>query len=392
MDNYPRSPHPLSIVTLGHVEHGKTTLVAAITRVLANHGGSRVYDYDQINNAPQAPETTICIQISEVKYETQIRKYVHADCPNHTDYVKGMITGAIRADAAILVVSSTDGTMPQSREQVILARQVGIKNIVVFLNKCDQVDDEEHLDLVEMDVREQLSDYGFPGDNLPVVRGSALKALEGQAEWEDKILELVNHLDTYIPEPKGAIDQPFLMGIEDVFSITGRGTSATGRIERGIIKLNEEVEIVGLKNTFKSTCTAIEMFRKPLAEACAGNIVGVLLRGVNREDIERGQVLAKPGSIQPHTKFEAIVYILTKDGGGRHTPFFTNYRPQFYFRTSEVTGTVKLPIGVEMVMPGDNIKMIVDLIAPIAMEEGLRFTIREGGRTVGAGVVVGLIY
>jgi elongation factor Tu len=373
--------------TIGHVDHGKTTLTAAITNVLAKHFGGKAFAFDQIDKAPEERERGITINTSHVEYDTAIRHYAHVDCPGHADYVKNMITGAAQMDGAILVVAATDGPMPQTREHILLGRQVGIPYMIVFMNKCDMVDDEELLELVEMEVRELLTEYDFPGDDLPVVRGSALKALEGDAAWEEKIIELAHHLDTYIPEPERAIDLPFLMPIEDVFSIAGRGTVVTGRVERGIVKVGETVEIVGIKDTVSTTCTGVEMFRKLLDEGRAGENVGALLRGVKREDVERGQVLAKPGSIKPHTKFESEVYVLSKEEGGRHTPFFKGYRPQFYFRTTDVTGTIELPEGVEMVMPGDNIKMVVTLIAPIAMDDGLRFAIREGGRTVGAGVV-----
>ncbi|MFB2866482.1 elongation factor Tu, partial [Aeromonas sp. MdU4] len=377
--------------TIGHVDHGKTTLTAAITNVLAKHFGGKAFAFDQIDKAPEERERGITINTSHVEYDTATRHYAHVDCPGHADYVKNMITGAAQMDGAILVVAATDGPMPQTREHILLGRQVGIPYMIVFMNKCDMVDDEELLELVEMEVRELLTEYDFPGDDLPVVRGSALKALEGDAAWEEKIIELAGHLDTYIPEPERAIDQPFLMPIEDVFSIAGRGTVVTGRVERGIVKVGETVEIVGIKDTVSTTCTGVEMFRKLLDEGRAGENIGALLRGVKREDVERGQVLAKPGSIKPHTKFESEVYVLSKEEGGRHTPFFKGYRPQFYFRTTDVTGTIELPEGVEMVMPGDNIKMVVTLIAPIAMDDGLRFAIREGGRTVGAGVVASVI-
>ncbi|MBS4693864.1 MULTISPECIES: elongation factor Tu, partial [Aeromonas] len=352
--------------TIGHVDHGKTTLTAAITNVLAKHFGGKAFAFDQIDKAPEERERGITINTSHVEYDTATRHYAHVDCPGHADYVKNMITGAAQMDGAILVVAATDGPMPQTREHILLGRQVGIPYMIVFMNKCDMVDDEELLELVEMEVRELLTEYDFPGDDLPVVRGSALKALEGDAQWEEKIIELAGHLDTYIPEPERAIDQPFLMPIEDVFSIAGRGTVVTGRVERGIVKVGETVEIVGIKDTVSTTCTGVEMFRKLLDEGRAGENIGALLRGVKREDVERGQVLAKPGSIKPHTKFESEVYVLSKEEGGRHTPFFKGYRPQFYFRTTDVTGTIELPEGVEMVMPGDNIKMVVTLIAPIA--------------------------
>lgn len=383
-------PH-VNIGTIGHVDHGKTTLTAAITTVLSKSGKAEARAYDQIDGAPEERERGITISTAHVEYETDNRHYAHVDCPGHADYVKNMITGAAQMDGAILVVAATDGPMPQTREHILLGRQVGVPYIIVFLNKCDMVDDEELLELVEMEVRELLSQYDFPGDDTPIVRGSALQALNGVAEWEEKILELANHLDTYIPEPERAIDQPFLLPIEDVFSISGRGTVVTGRVERGIIRTGDEVEIVGIKPTTKTTVTGVEMFRKLLDEGRAGENIGALLRGTKREEIERGQVLAKPGSITPHTDFESEVYVLSKDEGGRHTPFFKGYRPQFYFRTTDVTGTIELPEGVEMVMPGDNIKMTVSLIHPIAMDQGLRFAIREGGRTVGAGVVAKII-
>ncbi|MFU1505507.1 elongation factor Tu [Aeromonas veronii] len=390
-EKFERNKPHVNVGTIGHVDHGKTTLTAAITNVLAKHFGGKAFAFDQIDKAPQERERGITINTSHVEYDTATRHYAHVDCPGHADYVKNMITGAAQMDGAILVVAATDGPMPQTREHILLGRQVGIPYMIVFMNKCDMVDDEELLELVEMEVRELLTEYDFPGDDLPVVRGSALKALEGDAQWEEKIIELAGHLDTYIPEPERAIDQPFLMPIEDVFSIAGRGTVVTGRVERGIVKVGETVEIVGIKDTVSTTCTGVEMFRKLLDEGRAGENIGALLRGVKREDVERGQVLAKPGSIKPHTKFESEVYVLSKEEGGRHTPFFKGYRPQFYFRTTDVTGTIELPEGVEMVMPGDNIKMVVTLIAPIAMDDGLRFAIREGGRTVGAGVVASVI-
>ncbi|MGE6156718.1 elongation factor Tu [Aeromonas media] len=390
-EKFERNKPHVNVGTIGHVDHGKTTLTAAITNVLAKHFGGKAFAFDQIDKAPEERERGITINTSHVEYDTAIRHYAHVDCPGHADYVKNMITGAAQMDGAILVVAATDGPMPQTREHILLGRQVGIPYMIVFMNKCDMVDDEELLELVEMEVRELLTEYDFPGDDLPVVRGSALKALEGDAAWEEKIIELAHHLDTYIPEPERAIDQPFLMPIEDVFSIAGRGTVVTGRVERGIVKVGETVEIVGIKDTVSTTCTGVEMFRKLLDEGRAGENVGALLRGVKREEVERGQVLAKPGSIKPHTKFESEVYVLSKEEGGRHTPFFKGYRPQFYFRTTDVTGTIELPEGVEMVMPGDNIKMVVTLIAPIAMDDGLRFAIREGGRTVGAGVVASVI-
>ena len=383
-------PH-VNVGTIGHVDHGKTTLTAAITTVLAKTYGGDASAFDQIDNAPEERERGITISTSHVEYDTPTRHYAHVDCPGHADYVKNMITGAAQMDGAILVVAATDGPMPQTREHILLGRQVGVPFMVVFMNKCDMVDDEELLELVEMEVRELLTEYEFPGDDLPVIQGSALKALEGDPAWEAKIIELAEALDTYIPLPERDIDKPFLLPIEDVFSISGRGTVVTGRVERGIVKTGDEVEIVGIKDTTKSTCTGVEMFRKLLDEGRAGENVGALLRGTKREDVERGQVLAKPGSINPHTKFEAEVYVLSKDEGGRHTPFFKGYRPQFYFRTTDVTGAVELPEGVEMVMPGDNLKFVVDLIHPIAMDEGLRFAIREGGRTVGAGVVSKII-
>src|SRR5512137_2802310 len=383
-----KKPH-VNIGTIGHVDHGKTTLTAAITKVLAGKGQAEYKSFDQIDNAPEERERGITIATAHVEYETDNRHYAHVDCPGHADYVKNMITGAAQMDGAILVVSAADGPMPQTREHILLARQVGVPYIVVYLNKADMVDDAELLELVEMEVRELLSKYEFPGDATPIVKGSALKALEGDASeiGVPSVIKLVDEMDRYIPVPKRAIDGPFLMPVEDVFSISGRGTVVTGRIERGIVKVNDEVEIVGLRPTTKTICTGVEMFRKLLDQGQAGDNVGVLLRGTKREDVERGQVLCKPGSITPHTKFEGEVYVLTKEEGGRHTPFFKGYRPQFYFRTTDVTGSVELPEGVEMVMPGDNIKMTIELISPIAMEEGLRFAIREGGRTVGAGVV-----
>ena len=383
-------PH-VNVGTIGHVDHGKTTLTAAISAVLAKTYGGEVRDFAQIDNAPEERERGITINTSHIEYDTPARHYAHVDCPGHADYVKNMITGAAQMDGAILVVASTDGPMPQTREHILLSRQVGVPFIIVFMNKCDMVDDEELLELVEMEVRELLSEYDFPGDDLPVIQGSALKALEGEAEWEAKIIELAEALDNYIPEPERAIDGAFILPIEDVFSISGRGTVVTGRVERGIIRVGEEVEIVGIKDTTKTTCTGVEMFRKLLDEGRAGENCGVLLRGTKREDVERGQVLAKPGSITPHTTFQSEIYVLSKEEGGRHTPFFKGYRPQFYFRTTDVTGTIELPEGVEMVMPGDNVQMTVTLICPIAMDEGLRFAIREGGRTVGAGVVAKII-
>ena len=381
-------PH-VNVGTIGHVDHGKTTLTAAITTILSKKFGGEAKGYDQIDSAPEEKARGITINTAHVEYETENRHYAHVDCPGHADYVKNMITGAAQMDGAILVVAASDGPMPQTREHILLARQVGVPYIVVFLNKCDMVDDEELLELVEMEVRELLSQYDFPGDDTPVIRGSALKALEGdQGQYgEPAIFKLAEALDTYIPQPERAVDGAFLMPVEDVFSISGRGTVVTGRVERGIIKVGEEIEIVGIRDLQKTTVTGVEMFRKLLDQGQAGDNVGLLLRGTKREDVERGQVLAKPGSIKPHTKFEAEVYVLSKEEGGRHTPFFSNYRPQFYFRTTDVTGAVALPEGTEMVMPGDNVRISVELIAPIAMEEGLRFAIREGGRTVGAGVV-----
>ncbi len=379
-------PH-VNVGTIGHVDHGKTTLTAAITSVLAKKGFAEKRDYDQIDNAPEEKERGITINTTHVEYQTEKRHYAHVDCPGHADYVKNMITGAAQMDGAILVVSAADGPMPQTREHILLARQVGVPSMVVFMNKVDMVDDKELLDLVELEVRELLTAYEFPGDKIPIVRGSALKALEGDPEHEKNILALMEAVDSYIPIPERPKDQPFLMSVEDVFNIEGRGTVATGRVERGVLKKMEEVEIVGMRPTAKTTVTDIEMFRKLLETAEAGENVGLLLRGTKKEDIERGQVIAKVGSIKPHTKFKAQVYILTKEEGGRHTPFFTNYRPQFYFRTTDVTGSVKLKEGVEMVMPGDNVEIDVELITPIAMEKSIRFAIREGGRTVGAGRV-----
>jgi elongation factor Tu len=385
-------PH-VNVGTIGHVDHGKTTLTAALTKVCAEARGGEFKAYDQIDNAPEERARGITIATAHVEYETENRHYAHVDCPGHADYVKNMITGAAQMDGGILVVSAADGPMPQTREHILLSRQVGVPCIVVYMNKADMVDDEELLELVEMEVRELLSAYEFPGDDIPIVIGSALKALEGDGSdiGVPSVLKLLEAMDSYIPEPERDIDQPFLMPIEDVFSISGRGTVVTGRIERGIVKVGDEVAIVGIKDTTKTICTGVEMFRKLLDEGRAGDNVGVLLRGTKREDVERGQVLAKPGTITPHTVFEAELYILSKDEGGRHTPFFKGYRPQFYFRTTDVTGAVELPDGVEMVMPGDNIKVTVSLIAPIAMEEGLRFAVREGGRTVGAGVVAKII-
>ena len=385
-------PH-CNIGTIGHVDHGKTSLTAAITKILAESGGATFTAYDQIDKAPEEKARGITISTAHVEYETSNRHYAHVDCPGHADYVKNMITGAAQMDGAILVVSAADGPMPQTREHILLARQVGVPSLVVFLNKCDMVDDPDLLELVEMEVRELLSSYQFPGDDIPIVKGSALCALEDKQPelGRDAILKLMAEVDAYIPQPERPVDRPFLMPIEDVFSISGRGTVVTGRVERGIVKVGEEVEIVGLKATVKTTVTGVEMFRKLLDSGQAGDNIGALLRGTKREDVERGQVLAAPGSITPHTKFKAEAYILTKEEGGRHTPFFTNYRPQFYFRTTDVTGTVSLPEGTEMVMPGDNVSMDVELIQPIAMDEGLRFAIREGGRTVGAGVVASIV-
>ena len=385
-------PH-VNVGTIGHVDHGKTTLTAAITTVLSSKFGGEAKAYDQIDAAPEEKARGITINTAHVEYETKSRHYAHVDCPGHADYVKNMITGAAQMDGAILVCSAADGPMPQTREHILLARQVGVPYMVVFMNKCDMVDDAELLELVEMELRELLSKYDFPGDDIPIVKGSALKALEGDKGelGEGAIMALADALDSYIPTPERAIDKPFLMPIEDVFSISGRGTVVTGRVERGVVKVGEEIEIVGIRPTTKTTCTGVEMFRKLLDQGQAGDNVGVLLRGTKREEVERGQVLAKPGSITPHTHFTSEVYILSKDEGGRHTPFFNGYRPQFYFRTTDVTGSIELPAGTEMVMPGDNVQMVVRLIAPIAMEEGLRFAIREGGRTVGAGVVAKVI-
>jgi elongation factor Tu len=386
-------PHA-NVGTIGHVDHGKTTLTAAITKILAETGGATYTSYDQIDKAPEEKARGITINTAHVEYQTAKRHYAHVDCPGHADYVKNMITGAAQMDGAILVVSAADGPMPQTREHILLARQVGVPAIVVYLNKVDQVDDPELLELVELEVRELLSQYEFPGDEIPIVKGSALYALEGRGDEQlgkGSVLELMQAVDGYIPQPERAMDRPFLMPIEDVFSISGRGTVVTGRVERGVINVGEEVEIVGIKDTQKTVCTGVEMFRKLLDRGEPGDNVGILLRGVKRDDVERGQVLCKPGSITPHTKFAAETYVLTKEEGGRHTPFFSNYRPQFFFRTTDVTGTIELPDGTEMVMPGDNVTMKVNLIAPIAMEEGLRFAIREGGRTVGAGVVAKVI-
>jgi elongation factor Tu len=391
-EKFERTKPHANIGTIGHVDHGKTTLTAAITKVLADAGSSKAVAFDQIDKAPEERERGITISTAHVEYETENRHYAHVDCPGHADYVKNMITGAAQMDGAILVCSAADGPMPQTREHILLARQVGVPALVVFLNKVDQVDDEELLELVEMEIRELLSSYDFPGDDIPIVAGSALAALEGRDEeiGAKKILELMQAVDDFIPTPDRPVDQPFLMPIEDVFSISGRGTVVTGRVERGIVKVGEEVEIVGIRDTQKTTVTGVEMFRKLLDQGQAGDNIGALIRGVGREDVERGQVLCKPGSITPHKKFKAEAYILTKEEGGRHTPFFTNYRPQFYFRTTDVTGVCSLPEGTEMVMPGDNVTMDVELITPIAMEEKLRFAIREGGRTVGAGVVASI--
>ena len=391
-EKFERTKPHVNIGTIGHVDHGKTTLTAAITKVLGEAGGAEFTAYDEIDKAPEERERGITISTAHVEYETEGRHYAHVDCPGHADYVKNMITGAAQMDGAILVVSAADGPMPQTREHILLARQVGVPALVVYMNKVDQVDDEELLELVELEVRELLSSYDFPGDDLPVIRGSALAALEdGDADQgRGSVLELMSAVDEYVPQPDRPKDRPFLMPIEDVFSISGRGTVVTGRVEQGIVKVGDDVEIVGLKETMKTVCTGVEMFRKLLDQGEAGDNVGVLLRGTKRDEVERGQVLARPGSIRPHTKFRCECYVLTKDEGGRHTPFFSNYRPQFYFRTTDVTGTVELPEGVEMVLPGDNVSMGVNLIAPIAMDEGLRFAIREGGRTVGAGVVASI--
>jgi elongation factor Tu len=392
-EKFERNKPHCNIGTIGHVDHGKTTLTAAITMVLAKKGGAKAMSYADIDAAPEEKARGITINTAHVEYETADRHYAHVDCPGHADYVKNMITGAAQMDGAILVVSAADGPMPQTREHILLARQVGVPALVVFMNKVDMVDDQELLDLVEMEVRELLSSYDFPGDDLPIVKGSALAAVEGRDApiGEDAIMNLMTAVDTYIPQPDRPIDQPFLMPVEDVFSISGRGTVVTGRVEKGIVKVGEEIEIIGIRPTVKTVCTGVEMFRKLLDQGQAGDNIGALLRGIDREGVERGQVLAKPGSITPHKKFESEVYILTKEEGGRHTPFFTNYRPQFYFRTTDVTGIVQLPEGVEMVMPGDNIKMVVELISPIAMDQGLRFAIREGGRTVGSGVVAKIL-
>ena len=388
-EKFERNKPHVNVGTIGHVDHGKTTLTAALTKVMAEQGGGEVKAFDQIDNAPEERARGITISTSHVEYESANRHYAHVDCPGHADYVKNMITGAAQMDGAILVCSAADGPMPQTREHILLSRQVGVPYIVVYMNKADMVDDEELLELVEMEIRELLDKYDFPGDDTPIITGSALKALEGDTSdiGAPSVVKLVQAMDDYIPTPERAVDQPFLMPVEDVFSISGRGTVVTGRIERGVVKIGEEIEIVGIRETQTTTCTGVEMFRKLLDSGQAGDNVGLLLRGTKREDVERGQVCVKPGSVTPHSKFECEVYILSKDEGGRHTPFFNNYRPQFYFRTTDVTGACDLPEGVEMVMPGDNVKMVVTLIAPIAMEEGLRFAIREGGRTVGAGVV-----
>ena len=388
---FERSKPHVNIGTIGHVDHGKTTLTAAISKVLSDRGLAEKVDFENIDQAPEEKERGITINTAHIEYETANRHYAHVDCPGHADYVKNMITGAAQMDGAILVVSAADGPMPQTREHILLARQVGVPYIVVFLNKVDMVDDEELLELVEMEVRELLTEYSFPGDDIPIIKGSALGALNGEAQWEDRIMELMDSVDSYIPTPERPVDQAFLMPIEDVFTITGRGTVVTGRVERGIVKVGEEVEIVGIKPTAKTTVTGVEMFRKLLDSGQAGDNIGALLRGTKKEEVERGQVLAKPGSVSPHTSFKSEVYVLTKDEGGRHTPFFTGYKPQFYFRTTDITGEVNLPEGVEMVMPGDNIEMSVQLIHPIAMEEGLRFAIREGGRTVASGVVATIV-
>lgn len=390
-EKFDRSKTHVNIGTIGHVDHGKTTLTAAITNVLAKDGMAQAQAYDQIDGAPEEKERGITINTAHVEYQTDKRHYAHVDCPGHADYVKNMITGAAQMDGAILVVAASDGPMPQTREHILLARQVGVPYIVVFLNKCDMVDDEELVDLVEMEVRELLSEYGFDGDNAPVIRGSALKALEGDEKYVGAIKELMDAVDEFIPDPTRETDKPFLMSVEDVMTITGRGTVATGRVERGVVKLGEEVEIVGIKETQKTVVTGLEMFRKQLDFAESGDNIGALLRGINRDQIQRGQVLAKPGSVHPHTKFKAQVYVLTKEEGGRHTPFVSNYRPQFYFRTTDVTGVITLPEGTEMVMPGDNVEMNVELIAPIAIENNTKFSIREGGRTVGSGNVTEII-
>ena len=390
-EKFNREKTHVNIGTIGHVDHGKTTLTAAITTVLASEGQAKAMDYAAIDAAPEEKERGITINTAHVEYETAHRHYAHVDCPGHADYIKNMITGAAQMDAAILVVAATDGPMPQTREHILLSRQVGVPYIIVFLNKCDMVDDEELIDLVEMEVRDLLSEYDYPGDDTPIIRGSALKALEGDPQWTPAIHELLDTMDSYIPDPARETDKPFLMPVEDVFTITGRGTVATGRVERGQLNLNDELEIIGIHETQKTVATGIEMFRKLLDYALAGDNIGVLLRGINRDQIERGQVLAKPGSVHPHKKFNAHVYVLTKDEGGRHTPFFGNYRPQFYFRTTDITGVIELPEGTEMVMPGDNVEFTVELIHPIAIENGTKFSIREGGRTVGAGNVTEII-
>ena len=390
-EKFDRSKTHVNIGTIGHVDHGKTTLTAAITTVLAKEGLSEKKAYDQIDAAPEEKARGITINTAHIEYQTAKRHYAHVDCPGHADYVKNMITGAAQMDGAILVVAATDGVMPQTREHILLARQVGVKYIVVFLNKCDQVDDPELIDIVEMEIRDILNEYGFPGDDTPIIRGSALKALQGDPEAEKAILELMDAVDTYIPDPVRDVDKPFLLAIEDVVTITGRGTVVTGRVERGTAKLGDEVELVGIKPTKKTVITGIEMFRKTLDEAKAGDNVGILLRGVNRDEVVRGQVLAKPGTVTPHTKFEASVYVLTKEEGGRHTAFLTNYRPQFYFRTTDITGVITLPADVQMVMPGDNVTLTVELIHPVAIEQGTKFSIREGGRTVGSGTVSSII-
>ena len=388
---FERSKPHVNIGTIGHVDHGKTTLTAAISKVLSDKGLAEKVDFENIDQAPEERERGITINTAHIEYQTDKRHYAHVDCPGHADYVKNMITGAAQMDGAILVVSAADGPMPQTREHILLARQVGVPYIVVFLNKVDMVDDEELLELVEMEVRELLTEYSFPGDDIPIIKGSALGALNGEGQWEDRIMELMEAVDSYIPTPERPVDQAFLMPIEDVFTITGRGTVVTGRVERGVVNVGEEVEIVGIRPTAKTTVTGVEMFRKLLDSGQAGDNIGALLRGTKKEEVERGQVLAKPGSVSPHTSFKSEVYVLTKDEGGRHTPFFTGYKPQFYFRTTDITGEVNLPEGVEMVMPGDNIEMSVELIHPIAMEEGLRFAIREGGRTVASGVVATIV-
>jgi len=390
-EKFERTKPHVNVGTIGHVDHGKTTLTAAISKTLATAGLAEQMEFDQIDNAPEEKERGITINTSHIEYETEKRHYAHVDCPGHADYIKNMITGAAQMDGAILVVAATDGPMQQTREHLLLAKQVNVPSIVVFMNKCDQVDDPELLELVEMELRELLTEYGFPGDDTPIVQGSGLKALEGDADAQAKVKELMDHVDSFIPEPKRAVDKPFLMPVEDVFSITGRGTVATGRIESGVIKVGEEMDIVGMGSSMKTTCTGVEMFRKLLDQGEAGDNAGLLLRGVEKEDIKRGMVLAKPGSITPHTKFKAEIYVLKKEEGGRHTPFFKGYRPQFYFRTTDVTGNVILPEGTEMVMPGDNVTLSIELITPIAMEKELRFAIREGGHTVGAGVVTEII-